>query len=126
MPLTLSSHDHNVLYVGSQYVHMTGDGGVHWKEISPDLTHNDKSRQKISGGLTPDNIGVEYSGVVFAIGESPLDAKVLWAGTNDGMVHVTRDGGGSWTNGPLTSRTPYFPPVVASDAPSAMLSSVPG
>ncbi len=97
-PLTLSAHDHNVLYVGSQHVHETRDGGNHWKEISPDLTRNDKSRQKISGGLTPDNIGVEYAGVVFAIGESPLDAKVLWAGTNDGLVHVTRDGGASWTN----------------------------
>jgi photosystem II stability/assembly factor-like uncharacterized protein len=98
MPLTLSAHDHNVLYVGSQHVHATSDGGNHWKEISPDLTRNDKSRQKISGGLTPDNIGVEYAGVVFAIGESPLDPKVLWAGTNDGLVHVTRDGGASWTN----------------------------
>jgi DNA-binding FrmR family transcriptional regulator len=97
-PLTLSAHDHNVLYVGSQYVHATSDGGNRWKEISPDLTRNDKSRQKISGGLTPDNIGVEYAGVVFAIGESPLDAKVLWAGTNDGLVHVTRDGGTTWTN----------------------------
>ena len=97
-PLTLSAHDHNVLYVGSQYVHATSDGGTHWKEISPDLTRNDKSRQRISGGLTPDNIGVEYAGVVFAIGESPLDAKVLWAGTNDGLVHVTRDGGTTWTN----------------------------
>ena len=77
---------------------MTNDGGNHWKEISPDLTRNDKSRQKISGGLTPDNIGVEYAGVVFAIGESPIDAKVLWAGTNDGLVHVTRDGGATWTN----------------------------
>src|SRR5689334_14180048 len=97
-PLTLSSHDHNVLYVGSQYMHMTSDGGNHWKEISPDLTRNDKSRQKLSGGLTPDNIGVEYAGVVFAIGESPLDPKVLWAGTNDGLVQVTRDGGATWTN----------------------------
>jgi hypothetical protein len=77
---------------------VTSDGGNHWKELSPDLTRNDKSRQKISGGLTPDNIGVEYAGVVFAIGESPMDAKVLWAGTNDGLVHVTRDGGTSWTN----------------------------
>src|SRR5439155_3606686 len=97
-PLTLSSHDHNRLYVGSQYVHMTADGGKTWREISPDLTRNDKTRQKISGGLTPDNIGVEYAGVVFAIAESPLDAKVLWAGTNDGLVHVTRDGGTSWSN----------------------------
>jgi photosystem II stability/assembly factor-like uncharacterized protein len=97
-PLTLSSHDHNVVYVGSQHVHVTKDGGNHWQEISPDLTRNDKTRQRISGGLTPDNIGVEYAGVVFAIGESPIDAKVLWAGTNDGLVHLTRDGGTTWSN----------------------------
>jgi photosystem II stability/assembly factor-like uncharacterized protein len=97
-PVALSSHDHNVLYVGSQYVHMTNNGGKSWKEISPDLTRNDKSRQRISGGLTPDNIGVEYAGVVFAIGESPLDPKLLWVGSNDGLVHVTRDGGATWTN----------------------------
>ena len=97
-PVTLSSHDHNKLYVGSQYVHATTDGGRSWRVISPDLTRNDKSRQRMSGGLTPDNIGVEYAGVVFAIGESPLDRNVLWVGSNDGLVHVTRDGGANWTN----------------------------
>ena len=97
-PLTISPHDHNKVYVGSQYVHVTTDGGKTWQEISPDLTRNDKTRQQISGGLTPDNIGVEYAGVVFAIAESPLESGPDLGGTNDGLVHVTRDGGKSWTN----------------------------
>ena len=66
--------------------------------ISPDLTRNDKSRLVASGGLTPDNIGVEYAGVVFAISESRLKAGLIWAGTNDGKVHVTQDGGTNWTD----------------------------
>ena len=107
-PLTLSSHDHNRIYVGSQFVHMSTDSGMTWHTISPDLTRNDKSRQMISGGLTPDNIGVEYAGVVFSIAESPLDGKILWAGTNDGLVHVTRDGGTTWTN--VTSSIPNLFP----------------
>jgi photosystem II stability/assembly factor-like uncharacterized protein len=97
-PLTLSQHDNRRLYVGSQHVHATDDGGRTWRVISPDLTRNDKSRQRISGGLTPDNIGVEYAGVIFAIAESPLDPKLLWTGSNDGLVHVSRDGGATWTN----------------------------
>ncbi len=97
-PLVISPHDHNVVYTGSQHVHRTTDGGQSWQVISPDLTLNDKARQQISGGLTPDNIGVEYTGVVFALAESPLEKGLLWAGTNDGQVQVTRDGGGSWTN----------------------------
>lgn len=97
-PLLLSAHDHNRIYVGSQHVHVSNDSGVTWRVISPDLTRNDKSKQQISGGLTPDNIGVEYAGVVFSIAESPLDGKILWAGSNDGFVHVTRDGGTTWTN----------------------------
>ena len=97
-PLTISPHDHNRVYVGSQHVHVTTDSGRTWREISPDLTRNDKSRQRLSGGLTPDNIGVEYAGVVFAIAESPVQRNLLWAGTNDGLVHVSRDGGASWTN----------------------------
>ncbi len=106
-PLAISPHDHNKVYVGSQYVHLTTDGGVTWREISPDLTLNDKSRQQISGGLTPDNIGVEYAGVVFAIAESPLKPGLIWAGTNDGQVHVTQNGGGSWTN--VTAHLPNLP-----------------
>ncbi len=106
-PLTISPHDHNKVYVGSQYVHVTTDGGRSWKLISPDLTRNDKSRQQSSGGLTPDNISVEYSGVVFAIAESRLKAGLIWVGTNDGQVQLTRDGGGTWTN--LTANLPGLP-----------------
>jgi hypothetical protein len=76
--------------------------------ISPDLTLNDKSRQGFSGGLTGDNIGVEYAGVVFAIAESPKDAGLIWAGTNDGLVQITRDGGKNWTN--VTKDIPNLPP----------------
>ncbi len=98
MPLTISPHDHNKLYVGSQYVHQTTDAGNSWQVISPDLTTNDKSKQGFSGGLTGDNIGVEYAPVVMDIAESPKEAGVIWAGTNDGQVQITRDGGKNWTN----------------------------
>ncbi len=97
-PLTISPHDHNRVYAGSQYVHVTTNGGRDWQVISPDLSRNDRTRQVRSGGLTPDNIGVEYAGVVFAIAESPRKAGLLWAGTNDGKVHVTQDGGKNWTD----------------------------
>src|SRR5207249_485388 len=97
-PLAISPHDHNTVYAGSQHVHRTTNGGQSWQEISPDLTLNDKSRLQISGGLTPDNIGVEYAGVVFAIAESPKEKGLLWAGTNDGLVQVSRDAGATWTN----------------------------
>ena len=103
-PLTISPHDHNTVYVGSQYVHRTTDGGKSWSLISPDLSRNDASHLRASGGLTPDNIGVEYSGVVFAIAESRLEPGVIWAGTNDGKVQLTRDGGKQWTD--LTANLP--------------------
>ena len=76
-------------------MHRTTDGGQTWQVISPDLTLNDRSRQQRSGGLTPDNVGVEYAGVVFAIAESPREKGVIWAGTNDGQLQVTRDAGGA-------------------------------
>ena len=107
-PLAMSPHDRNKIYVGSQHVHQTSDAGQSWQEISPDLTLNDKSRQGSSGGLTPDNIGVEYAGVVMSIAESPKQAGVIWAGTNDGLVQVTRDGGKTWTN--VTKNMPGLPP----------------
>ena len=106
-PVTISPHDHNKVYVGSQYVQVTTDGGNSWQVISPDLTRNDTSRMQISGGLTPDNIGVEYAGTVFAIAESPKDAGVIWAGTNDGYVQITRDGGKNWNN--VTRNIPNLP-----------------
>ncbi|HZU22756.1 MAG TPA: hypothetical protein VE998_07990, partial [Terriglobales bacterium] len=82
------------------------DGGNSWQVISPDLTRNDRSRMTISGGLTPDNIGVEYAGVVFAITESAKEPGLLWAGTNDGLVWVKR-GNGEWTN--VTKNIPGLP-----------------
>jgi photosystem II stability/assembly factor-like uncharacterized protein len=107
-PLTISPHDHRKLYVGSQYVHQTTDDGQSWQVISPDLTTNDKSKQVFSGGLTGDNIGVEYFSVVFAIAESPKEKGLIWAGTNDGLVQLTRDGGKNWTN--VTKNIPNLPP----------------
>ena len=106
-PLIISPHDHNTVYVGSQHVHRTTNGGQSWDVISPDLTLNDKSRQQSSGGLTPDNIGVEYAGVVFALAESRLEKGLIWAGTNDGQVQMTRDGGGHWAN--VTANIPGLP-----------------
>ena len=117
-PLHISPHDHNTLYVGSQHVHRTQDGGQSWQVISPDLTLNDKSRQGSSGGLTGDNIGVEYAGVVFGIAESPREKGLIWVGTNDGLVQLTRDGGKTWTN--VTKNLPNLPAwgSVRSIAPS--------
>jgi photosystem II stability/assembly factor-like uncharacterized protein len=106
-PLTISPHDHKKLYVGSQYVHQTTDDGQTWQVISPDLTTNDKSKQGFSGGLTGDNIGVEYFSVIFAIAESPKEKGLIWAGTNDGLVQLTRDGGKNWTN--VTKNIPDLP-----------------
>jgi photosystem II stability/assembly factor-like uncharacterized protein len=108
MPLTMSPHDRNTVYVGSQHVHRTTNRGQSWDVISPDLSTNDKARQQFSGGLTGDNIGVEYAFVVMAIAESRLERGLIWAGTNDGQVQVTRDNGKSWTN--VTKNIQGLPP----------------
>ena len=108
MPLTMSPHDRNTVYVGSQYVHRTTNRGQSWEVISPDLSTNDKTRQQPSGGLTLDNIGVEYAFVVMAIAESRLERGLIWAGTNDGQVQLTRDNGKTWTN--VTKNIPNLPP----------------
>jgi photosystem II stability/assembly factor-like uncharacterized protein len=97
-PIAISPHDHNTVYVGSQYVHKTSDGGQTWQTISPDLTLNDASMHGDSGGLTVDNLSVEYAGVVFSLAESPAEKGQIWAGTNDGLVQMTRDGGAHWSN----------------------------
>ena len=107
-PLTISPHDHKKLYVGSQFVHQTTDEGQSWQVISPDLTTNDKSKQGFSGGLTGDNIGVEYFSTIFAISESPKEKGLIWVGTNDGLVQLTRDGGKNWSN--VTKNIPNLPP----------------
>ncbi len=108
-PLHISAHDHNTVYVTSQFVHRTRNGGQSWEVISPDLTSADTSKMGISGGLTPDNIGVEYCCVIYAFDESPVQESVLWTGTSDGLVHVSRDGGQNWTN--VTRNIPNLPPL---------------
>ncbi|MGH9352880.1 MAG: VPS10 domain-containing protein, partial [Terriglobia bacterium] len=107
-PLAIDPLNHNKVYVGSQYVHMTEDGGKSWRVISPDLTLNDHSHMGSSGGLTPDNLGVEYWGTLFAIALSPVKEGIIWTGSNDGLVHVSTDGGKSWEN--VTSNIPGLPP----------------
>ena len=107
-PLLISPHDEETIYVTSQVVHRTRNGGQSWDVISPDLSTNDRSKMGISGGLTPDNIGVEYCCVIYAFDESPVEQGVLWAGTNDGLVQVSRDDGANWTN--VTDNIPNLPP----------------
>ncbi len=98
-PLFVSRHDSNVLYTAAQFVLRSPDQGRTWKAISPDLTRNDKSKQQPSGGpITLDITSVEYYDTVFALGESPLQQGLLWAGTDDGLVHLTRDDGRSWAD----------------------------
>jgi photosystem II stability/assembly factor-like uncharacterized protein len=107
-PIAISPHDHTTVYAGSQHVHQTTDGGHSWTVISPDLTTNDKSKQQKTGGLTPDDASPTYAAVLFAIAESPMEEGLIWAGSNDGQLHVTRDGGANWTN--VTSNIPDLPP----------------
>ncbi len=98
-PIHISLHDPSVLYHGGEAVFKTADGGMSWTAISPDLTRNDKSKQQSSGGpITQDNTSVEYYDTVFTICESPAEKGVIWAGADDGLVQVTRDGGQHWSN----------------------------
>jgi len=98
-PIVFSNHDPNVLYTGTQKVWKTTNEGQSWEAISPDLTRADPSTIGPSGGpITKDQTGVETYATVFAIAPSYHDPQVIWAGSDDGFVHVTRDGGGSWMN----------------------------
>ena len=96
-PLLLSPHDPDVLYAASEVVWKSTDHGHSWTTISPDLTRNDRSKQQASGGpLTKDITSVEYYDTIFALAESPLAKGMLWAGSDDGLVQVTRDDGRHW------------------------------
>jgi len=98
-PVFFSPHDPKKLYVASNQLHVTTNEGQSWTTISPDLTTNDKSRQKSSGGpITQDNTSVEYYCTIFAAAESPRVRDLIWTGSDDGLVHVTRDGGKTWIN----------------------------
>ncbi|MEZ4588943.1 MAG: hypothetical protein R2909_21430 [Gemmatimonadales bacterium] len=107
-PIAPSPHDPNVIYHAANVLFRTDDGGQSWRAISPDLTRNDTTKQRWAGGpITGDNTGVEFYGTIFAVAESPLEKGLIWAGSDDGLVQVTRDGGGSWTN--VTPQMPGFP-----------------
>ena len=98
-PILISPHDAGRLYHAAQVLLKSTDDGATWTEISPDLTRNEKATQGPSGGpITFDNTGVEVYGVIFALAESPHEAGTIWAGTDDGLVQLTRDGGKNWAN----------------------------
>ena len=98
-PIVISPHDPSTLYMGSSVIFKTTDEGQHWTPISPDLTRHDPRTLGPSGGpITKDQTSVEYYGTVFAIAESPVAAGEIWAGSDDGLIHVTRDAGKTWTN----------------------------
>ncbi len=98
--INIDPFDNSTLYFGSQFVHKSTDKGLTWKIISPDLTTNDPKKQKQaeSGGLTMDATGAENHCTVLVVEPSVLEQNMLWAGTDDGRVHVTRDGGSNWTD----------------------------
>jgi photosystem II stability/assembly factor-like uncharacterized protein len=98
-PIVFSPHDPNTLYAGGNVLFKSTNEGQSWDIISPDLTRNDKSKQGSSGGpITKDNTSIEYYCTIFTVMESPVEKGVIWAGSDDGLVHVTRDGGKSWQN----------------------------
>jgi photosystem II stability/assembly factor-like uncharacterized protein len=98
-PVMLSPHDPDCLYTCGNHVFRSFDGGQHWEVRSPDLTRGDPETLRSSGGpITKDNVSTEFYGTIFAFAESPVTPGVLWAGSDDGLVHVSRDSGDSWTN----------------------------
>ena len=97
-PIFFSPHQNDKLYAASNHLHVSYDQGRSWKIISPDLTRNDSTKLVSSGGpITQDNTSVEYYCTIFAALESPREKDVIWAGSDDGLLHVTRDGGDNWS-----------------------------
>lgn len=98
-PLVFSHHNPKKLYAGSNYLHVTYNGGQSWEAIGPDLTRGEPATLKSSGGpITQDNTGAEYYANLFVIAESPYTADEIWTGSDDGLLHVTVDGGKNWKN----------------------------
>lgn len=98
-PILFSPHEKNKLYAASNHLHVTYNEGQSWEIISPDLTRNDPTTLGPSGGpITKDNTGVEYYATIFAVQESKYEKDVIWTGSDDGLVHITRDGGKNWLN----------------------------
>jgi photosystem II stability/assembly factor-like uncharacterized protein len=98
-PIHISPHDEKIIYHGSQFLHKTTDGGINWETISPDLTEFDISKQVISGSpITRDITGEEFYSTIYSIRESSIKKDLIWVGSNDGLIHLTQDGGKNWTN----------------------------
>jgi photosystem II stability/assembly factor-like uncharacterized protein len=98
-PILISPHNPRNLYVGGNHIFRSLDRGDHWQIVSPDLTTNDRQKYaQSSGGLTPDNTGAETHCTIITIAESPLTPGLIWTGTDDGNVQLTRNGGATWTN----------------------------
>lgn len=108
-PLHVSATDKKTFYLGSQFLYRTRDGGQSWARISPDLSTNDPERQKQeqSGGITIDNSAAEMHTTIYTISESPRDARVIWVGTDDGNVQLTRNSGKNWEN--VVANVPGLP-----------------
>lgn len=106
-PVHMSPNDPDVVYFGSNVLFKTTDEGQSWTEISPDLTKDIPEQQRSSGGITTDNTSAEYHNAILTISESPVDSEVIWVGTDDGNLQVTRDGGDSWTN--VVDKVPNAP-----------------
>ena len=98
-PIALSPFDPSTVYYGGEILYKSTDRGSHWTKISKDLTRNDKTKQQSSGGpITQDNTSAEYYDTIFCIAESPKQKGLIWVGTDDGLVQLTRDGGTTWTD----------------------------
>jgi photosystem II stability/assembly factor-like uncharacterized protein len=107
-PILISTHDPKTVYHAANVLFRTRDGGQKWEKVSGDLTRNDKQKQQWSGGpITGDNTGAEIYCTIFALAESPLQKGLLWAGTDDGLVHISRDEGKTWEN--VTANIPDLP-----------------
>src|SRR5438094_5746922 len=107
-PLAIDPFDHHTVYYGCQVIFKTSDGGQSWAVISPDLSTRDTTRIVSSGGIIGDNLGQFYGEVVFAIAPSAIQRGLIWAGTNDGQIWYTKDGGGTWVN--VTKNVTGMPP----------------
>lgn len=109
-PIMVSPHDPDTLYAAANVLFKTTNEGQTWQAISGDLTRNLKEKQGTSGGpITKDNTSVEYYGTIFAIAESPLEAGVIWTGSDDGLVHISRDAGQSWQDVTPKARNSSLP-----------------
>lgn len=107
-PIAVSPHDPKTVYHGANVLFRTRDGGQTWTPLGGDLTRDDETKQRWSGGpITGDNTGAEYYGTIFAVAESPREKGLLWVGTDDGLVHVSRDAGATWAN--VTANVPGMP-----------------